>query len=405
MPHHPNMSHPFLHNRFSIRRLSALPTLALNRLMAYAATSMLGLFFPIFLYEFFDLSLTLVFLWYTALYVVRIPGQVIAAKIFSRTGLIPSMVMGTLGAIFFYIAVYLLDTGVSLDSRALLAAAILGVTVFSGFYWTPFHIDFASFSTKGKRGTQVAVYNIGLRIVAVIAPALAGFIVMQYSYSIVFLIGMIIMTLSLFPIMYLPRTHVRYEFGFFETFKKMFQKPYRNMSLSMISFGAENTVGVVAWPLFLFVIFKGQHLEVGLFAAVVVIIGAFIQYALGKRIDKGPIEKLFRYGARVYSLGWFVKAFVTSVMGVFAASLFHTLGSILMGTPFEALYYEKAADSGHYIDEFTVIRESAIAIGRFGMMMILLLVTSQFPLSISFVVAAIVSLGITFLAKATVKDV
>jgi MFS family permease len=309
-----------------------------------------------------------------------------------------------LGAILFYAAVYLIDIQAGLNTNLLLAIAILGITIFSGFYWTPFHIDFAAFSTKGRRGRQVAKFQIALRIVAVISPALAGYLIVQYSYSVMFLIGMIVMAFSLFPIFYLPKTQVEYEFGFFETFKKMFSRRFRNMSFSMISHGAENVVGIVVWPLFLFTIFNGEHLNVGLFAAVIVVIGAALQYVLGKRIDKGPIKKLFKYGTRVYAIGWFFKALVTTVIGVFAASLFHTLGSILMGTPFEALYYEKAADSGHYIDEFTVIRETAIAIGRLGMMLLLLLIITQFELSIAFVFAAIVSLGITLLTRATIED-
>ena len=34
-------------------------------------------------------------------------------------------------------------------------------------------------------------------------------------------------------------------------------------------------------------------------------------------------------------------------------------------TPFDALNYDIAADHGHYVDEYTVIREMAIAIGGY----------------------------------------
>jgi len=41
----------------------------------------------------------------------------------------------------------------------------------------------------------------------------------------------------------------------------------------MMAYGAENIVGVVIWPIFLFAIFDGQYLEIGTFAAIIVIIG------------------------------------------------------------------------------------------------------------------------------------
>ena len=70
-----------------------------------------------------------------------------------------------------------------------------------------------------------------------------------------------------------------------------------------------------------------------------------------------------------------------------------------MRTPFDAIYYERAADSGHYIDEFSVIRETAINLGRFLMTLLLIVVTAIFSLQIAFVAAAFVSLGVSILNR------
>lgn len=59
--------------------------------------------------------------------------------------------------------------------------------------------------------------------------------------------------------------------------------------------------------------------------------------------------------------------------------------------------YEQAVDSGHYIDEYTVLREIALGIGRVAMLLFLVAVTSIFSIGASFFVAAVVSLGVNSL--------
>lgn len=400
MPIHPKQSHPFVLSRFSVRHLSSLPTLAIQRLLGFAAGALVGVFFPIFLYEFFGLSIQLVLLWYALLFVARLPFFVIAAKIFSKTGLIKSMFIGILGAIIFYVTGYFLDvTGGESHPYVLLAIAIVGLTILAGFYWAPFHVDFAKFSSKGKRGRQVAIFYDVQRLVGIAAPALGGFLIATYSYSVIFIYAALIKVLSLFPLAFLPQTSVQYEFGYFESFKKMFQKPFRWMTFSMIALGAESVVAAVIWPVFLFVILDGNYLDVGLITAAIVIISLGLQFMIGSQVDKGKGKKILRWGSGIYALGWISKSLVESVVGIFAASTFHSFGSIMMRTPLDAMMYEQAADSGHYIDEYTVLRETALTIGRLGMMILLIGVTTWFSIPAAFIFAGFISLGVNLLVR------
>lgn len=405
MSFHKNLSFPFVNHRFSAAHLSALPTLASSRLIAFTGSAITGLFFSIFLYEFFDYSITLTLLWYLIAYAVRIPTCALAAKVFSKTGLVPSMVIGTMGVILFYIAIYVLDVAMDFQPFTMLALAIVGLTVLTGFYWVPFHVDFAEFSTKGRRGRQLSLYYTAQRMIGVMAPIVGGFLIMRYGYSVIFLFAIATSLMSLIPMAYLPRTYVMYEYGFFETFQKLFSREYRTLTLPMMAHGAENMVGMIIWPIFLFSVFDGAYLSVGIFAAVIVIVSILFQTLVGRQIDSHPVKKMLSWGTQIYALGWFLKAMVDTVIGVFAASTFHSFGSIMMRTSMDAIYYEKAADSGHYVDEFTVIKETAINIGRMLMVVVLILVTAVMSLQGAFVIAAIVSLGISILNNFHSKEV
>ncbi|HLD21031.1 MAG TPA: MFS transporter [Patescibacteria group bacterium] len=394
---HPNQTYPFRHHRHSLAHAPALPALASNRLISFAASSIVGVFLPIFLYEFFNLSITAVLLWYAINFAVKFPFQVWAAQIFSRTGLIASMVFGTLGIMLFYWTFYLIDAGSALDPYLLMAIGIAGLTIVSCFYWSPFHIDYAQFGPKEARGAYLARLYALQQLIQVIAPVLAGWVIVTYGFRLNFFLGLVLAGASIVPLFFLPAFKVKYEFGFWESFKKLFGKRFRPMSLSMMAYGAENIVGVVVWPIFLYAIFQGQYLEIGAFAAIIVVIGLALELLVGRETDRFSASKLLKYGTGIYALGWVWKGLVETVAGVFAASTFHNVGAILLRTPMDTLMYEQAADSGHYIDEYTVLREIALGIGRVLMLLFLIAVTSVFSIGASFFVAAVVSLGINWL--------
>ncbi len=88
------VSHPFRHNRHSLSHGAILPVLAGHRVLSFSAVSLVGVFMPIFWYELFGTSITFVLLFYFINFLFKLPFFVVGAKIFSKIGLIPSMIIG-----------------------------------------------------------------------------------------------------------------------------------------------------------------------------------------------------------------------------------------------------------------------------------------------------------------------
>lgn len=321
--------------------------------------------------------------------------SVIGAKIFSRTGLTVSMVIGTLGVVLFHTSYFFV--GESTSWLFLMLLGMVGLLLNSIFYWSPFHIDMANLTTQKKRGSQLGIFYAVERLISVVAPLLAGFIIATFGYRINFFLGSAITVCSLIPLFFLPRFHVQYEFGYVQSFRELFSKRFRAMTFSMMAYGAENMVGVVIWPIFLFTMFDGNYVTVGLFTTVLVVIGLFLELVVGKQTDHLSTARLLKIGTGINALGWIWKGLVDTVAGVFAAATFHSFGTIFLRTPMDTLMYEQAADAGHYIDEYTVLREMALTIGRVGMLGLLLVFTSTFTLSAAFFLAAAVSFAINSL--------
>ncbi len=87
-----------------------------------------------------------------------------------------------------------------------------------------------------------------------------------------------------------------------------------------------------------------------------------LQAAVGYIIDHWKGVSLLRFGVACYSLGWFLKALVSTFGQVFFVGMYHNLALILMQTPLDAMMCSRAARAGHYVDEFTVLRELAIVL-------------------------------------------
>jgi len=302
---HPMQSHPFRLHRYSLSHVGALPALASNRLLGFAGASLVGGFLAIFLYEFFGFSIQAVLLWYALNFAVKLPFHVIAAKIFSRTGLVSSMIIGSLGVMLFYWMFYLLDGTSSIDPYALMGLGIFGLMIVSVFYWSPFHIDFAEFSSKKHRGKQIGIFYAAQRLLSVIAPVAAGWIIANHGYQLTFFLGLVITGASIVPLIFLPKFDVEYEFGFFESIRELFSKQFRPMTVSMMANGAENIVGVVVWPIFLYQVFQGDYVNIGAFTAIIVIVGLALEIFVGKETDKYSAKKLLKIGSGVYALGGF----------------------------------------------------------------------------------------------------
>ena len=368
------------------------PGLALlysNRLIIQFGSGLLGLFFPIFLYEQFanstDILLAYYFVSFALSFFLMAPG----AMIMSRIGLRVSMIFAVVGLSLWYIPFIFWDLSIALY---ILGFVLITHNIWRMFYWTPFHTEFAEMTEKGKRGRTLGALTSVAAIISVVIPFIAGFIIDQFSYSSLFLAAAAIIVVSIFPLFLTPKVEEKFSFGYLETFKHFFAKKNRRMVTAYAADGAEATVGALIWPVFIFEVLQGNYLEVGALTSVIVLVGVIIRLVMGKWADKYSRHKMLRWGTGLYSVGYIAKMFVDTAFTIFIASTFHNFALIVMRTPFDVLMYERAADAGHYVDEYTVIREMAICLGRVVSIAILFVLLLFVPLYVAFIVGALAAL-------------
>lgn len=366
-----------------------LVSLLTSSVITNIAGGFFGVFLPIFLYKLFEENITLVILYYLAsqvLYLIFLP---LGARILNKFGFRHSLQLSTVCGALYYLGLRMLKED---TIHYVVPFLIIIITIWRILYWVPYHVDFAKFSGKNNKGKTVGFIQSIFSLIGVIAPLIAGWIIVKFGYDALFVAGIVIYLASMIPYITIPRTKEKFSWGYFETWRKLFKKKHVGTTLAFMADGAESVAGVIIWPIFIFIILDGDFMKVGSVSSAVVLITMIMQLLMGKYADKKPKKSLLKIGTVLYALIWIGKTFILTFFHIFLADMFHKFSKIFLRIPFDAATYEIAADQGHYVDEFTVLHEMAIAMGRTLMYSSIIILVTFVPLKWVFILAAMASL-------------
>jgi len=354
---------------------------------------MLGLFLPIFFFKNFHNSLFLVIAFYGISYLLYALLVPLGAMVVTRIGLKKSIIIGRSLSILFYIVLLFFRQNI------LLAVIFLEIILllFRLFYWVPYHVDFAEFTDKKLRGREISLLRIVNYIISVFAPLSAGLVLAKYNFNFLFVVALLLFAASILPLSMLRDVREKFSFGYLQTFRVLFQPQNRKLRIAYGADGAQNFVGVIVWPIFVFQLLHQNYVAVGSISALIIGVTILFQYLTGRYVDTIGSKKVLRLGSGLYSLAWFLKAFVVTAYHIFLVGAFQSLAALVLRTPFDSLFYEKAADEGSYVDEYTVLREISINTGRVLCALLVVLLVLFLGIRASFIVAALFSLLLNFL--------
>jgi len=375
-----------------------LRSLYMGKIIRDIGVSIIGMFGPIFVYTLSG-SLKFALIFYGALNLFYILAMPLWAKIMKYKSLHFFMIIGNLLLIVYFLIFYFLAQANEIIWPLIVSLIFFGTT-FRVFFWIPYHVDFARFINKHHRGRQISFLAIIVSLIGILLPIFSASIISKFGFSVLYILASVVLFISIFPLFFVPHTREKYSFGYFETFKQFFDGQHIKTNLAYIADGFQNYIGCLIWPIFIFILLDGKYMQVGLISAAVVLVSCVIRYIVGEATDKFDKKKLMRTGSILYSLGWIFKAIIESGLHIFLVGIYHNFTGILMRTPFDALMYEIAADEGHYVDEFTIMRETALTWGRIIMVILaLILLALNINIVWIFILGAVVSVFINLISK------
>lgn len=354
------------------------------------ASGFFGLFLPIFLFELFDGKFLYVVLYFLPINIAYFALLGISARFMNRIGFKRALQASIFLGSFFFFTLFLADKS---NLYWVMPLSVVVQSLFRLLHWIPYHVDFAKFTDSKNRGREVGLLDATTNVIGVIAPFSAGLILAYFDFKALFVVSIIVYLMAFIPLITLPRTHERFSWTYRQTWKEFFSKKRRGTVLAYIADGFECAIGAIVWPIFIFGLLDGDYMAVGGVAAVITASIIIIQLFVGKYADKKFSKGSFiKWGSLFYSLGWILKVFIATSFQIFVVDAYHKLMKIFLRIPFDALTYEIAADQGHFVDEFTVIHEMAVALGRIISFVFMALLAITVGVNWTFILAAVAAL-------------
>ncbi|MCK5416571.1 MFS transporter [Candidatus Parcubacteria bacterium] len=368
-------------------------TLFTGRMIQHVGNGLIGLFLPIYLMIQYGGKIEYVFYFYLTSQIIYSFFLPFGVRFLNKFGLRRSLQISVFFFSAYYISLFFLKDDIILYSGLALFFLTIGRTLF----WLPFGTDLAKFTDKSNRGKGISMMWASRTTLSVLMPLISGFLLAYYGYSVVFILAIATYLSSIFAYLKLPRTYERYSWGYFETWKHFFAKENRRLVYSNMANGAESVVGIIIWPIFIWQLLNENYVVVGGLSSLIVFVTVFIQLIVGKYTDTMNKRKMIHWGSALYAIGWVGKIFVLTSMQIFAVGVYHNIAKIFKDTPFDALNYELMADRGHFVDEYTGLKEIAVSFGKMFMLAFVIIIVSSFGLNWTFALAALASLFINFL--------
>jgi len=361
--------------KFTIDR--DLSELYISMVIRALAFSMIGIFVPLYLYNELNYGLEDIAKFYLVYAFIFGIFTLPASKLISKIGIKKSMLLSSPIYIVYFILLFLLRENFGLF---FLVPLVLGIA--DALFWIAFHEDFANFSDKKGRGSEVGLFYTFSILSGLAGPLIGGIILTFLNFSVLFIVVAILILLSSVPLFF--SRDIKRKSNFDYNFLKHLN--FKDM-VSFIGAGVRGIVSLVFWPIFIFIIL-GAYLKVGSLITVVGLVTAIFSFIVGKLSDTTfKKRKLIKIGSIFHSIVWFLKISIITQFQLVGIALLDGISMIIMELPFSAIVYNKA---GKIDGSYFVFREISLCIGR---VLVLLLVLLTGSLIASFGFAGIASLA------------
>ncbi|RLC34925.1 MAG: hypothetical protein DRZ76_01580 [Candidatus Nealsonbacteria bacterium] len=357
------------------------------------ALGMILIFEPVYLYLYFNYSLPLTLLFFGAVHMLFGVLAVYGGKAMAKFGLKRVMLFSHFFFFGYYLCLFFLYQSFLLVPLAIILKGF-GMILF----WPAFHVDFCRFSERNHQGREVGKMNVAILIPTIISPMIGGWILAGLGYPALFVAVLVVLFASSIPMFLSKEVHVIYSDSYRMAWRRILRKANKRINWGIIANSIEMGVNSYCWPLFMAILAIGYGTMGGITTFALGMAVLFTLY-IGRMSDKIINRvKLLNLGSFLTSIAWILKYFVTTPFTAFLAQTLYRICRTTAGVPHQTLLYERASLKGAETDEFIIYRETIFNVSRGVFFIFLALLFLVIPkINIAFILAAVVSLGMTFL--------
>lgn len=316
-------------------RQSTLARLYLTVAFLHFGLSLVGIFVPIYIYQ-----ITGSFYWLAA-FVGIISLSVLLftfplVNLIRRIGIYRAIFVSTLVRIAYLL---LLLVAPRFFPLILLAALIDGLMI--PLFWFPYHLIYVREGEDGRWGHQIGLMNLINILTGLPAPLLGGFIVANFGFGPLYLLGLSLVFLSSLPLLGM-RDSIKVEApSAKKVLEGLVKDDYRPLLFGFGGLRFAGVVGVFLWPLFVFKVAQ-SFTTLGAITSAGILVSLLANFFGAEFIDQVGSRRAFPFGAVAISSLWAVVGFATTVPAIFGVALLRSALGVFYSIPAGAITYSLA---------------------------------------------------------------
>lgn len=317
-----------------------------------------------------------------------------------RRGVKHSIVYGALlaGAAYIYLGATLAETfnGEPVGWGIAVFALLLGG--YRALYWVPYQLKA---STENAERSRMPIFY---EIVIAVLPAFAGITLVSLPFAPMRILfgSAVFMALSVLPLLALRDAFEGFSWNYWQTFRELVALRHRKILASSLIQGAQGTALFLLWPIAVFLIVGTSYQALGIIVSITLFAVLILRKVYRYFVRKMKLENSAAVHTAVSVSGWILRIFAGTPAGVIVADTYSYVTAPRHSHSIDPFTFEQAADSGSYVDEYTVLKEIGLALGRIIACAIFALFLLWLPLASAFAAALI--LAAIFSAVSVVLD-
>lgn len=237
---------------------------------------------------------------------------------------------------------------------------IAGFVVLTGIYRALYFVPFAV-----ERNLSVYPANYFLiELFLVLLPVAGGLFTSFYLGPQFLLLASALLALAaLIPLRSMPDAYERFEWGYEETWRAFLTPRNRPVAVASFLDGVHGTGLLFVWPLTVFLLSGSSYFFLGMIISLT-LLGVLLMRRI---LVRGALRRAFQ--SRNVTLtflasSWIMRFTAFSPLSVVIADAVQHTGVPSRTYAIDPVTFEQAADSAHFIDEYTALKEMGLAIGR-----------------------------------------
>ena len=183
-------------------------------------------------------------------------------------------------------------------------------------------------------------------------------------------------TFSIFALAGATESYEKFSWDYKQTFDALFATRHRRHLLAAILEGVQAAGLFFLWPLAIYLLVGGNFVVFGTVISITLLLTMALKLIM-RYVREGHGIKLSPWMfSAVGASSWLMRLGVITPLQIISVDVFQNMGHVGRNASMDVITFEQAADNGHFLDEFSALKEMGLALGRIFMALIVVALAS-----------------------------